>query len=301
MKISVLTATYNRAKYLKRLYDSLKKNVGILYEIEWLIMDDGSTDDTKNICKCFEDTSGLKVRYFYQENQGKMAAINNIANYVSGELWIECDSDDYFIENTFEHIYNTYKQNNNRKDLYAFAFLKIDQSGNNMGNLFKKDINTMFDLYYRDGESGEKALVFISDIRKKYKYELENNERFVTEARMYHKMDREYKILCFNKNIMVCEYQKDGYTQNINKQFLNNPNGYYMYFYEILKDMNMSKVLFSKRLYVIKHYMLFTYLTNRKIDIKIKGLLNKVLILILYIPGIIKSKKFKKDNSKETF
>lgn len=296
MKISILTATYNRGEYLKRLYKSIVNNIGQDYEIEWLIMDDGSTDSTENVCNLFQNERGLKILYFKQENQGKMNAINNLSKYVDGDLWIECDSDDYFIEGSLKKIVTTYNNYDKKSEIYALAFLKYDQNGNNMGNNFKSNENTMFNLYFKDGEDGEKALVFITDVRKKYRYELEKNEKFVTEARLYHKMDKQYYILCINEPIMVCEYQNNGYTKNINKQFLSNPFGYYSYFYEILKDMDTSHILFSKRLYVVKHYILFTYLTKNKLNMNVKGLKNKLLILILYIPGIIKSRKFKKSS-----
>lgn len=65
-------------------------------------------------------------------------------------------------------------------------------------------------------------------------------------------MDKDYKMICSNEYMMVCEYQEEGYTKNINKEFVNNPFGYYMYFYEILSDMDMKGVSFGKRLYVIK-------------------------------------------------
>ena len=56
MKISVLTATYNRCSDIEKLYNSLivNKNFGI--DFEWLIMDDGSTDKTKNIVERFFTT-----------------------------------------------------------------------------------------------------------------------------------------------------------------------------------------------------------------------------------------------------
>ena len=162
-----------------------------------------------------------------------------------------------------------------------------------MGNTFKKEETTMFDLYFKDGGTGEKALAFITEVRKKYRYELEHNERFVTEARMYHKMDKDYKMICNNEYMMVCEYQEEGYTKNINKEFVNNPFGYYMYFYEILNDMDMKGVSLGKRLYVIKHFILFSEITKTTIKIKkIRNLLNKFLVSVLYIPGKIKSKKY---------
>ena len=293
MKISILTATYNRAKCLPKLYESLIKNKSSNYEIEWLIMDDGSKDETENLIKDYIAKNEIEIKFFKQQNQGKMTAINNLAQYVTGEIWIECDSDDYFTDGAFDKIKDLYEKNKERKDIYAFAFLKIDQNGNNMGNTFKKEETTMFDLYFKDGGTGEKALAFITEVRKKYRYELEHNERFVTEARMYHKMDKDYKMICNNEYMMVCEYQEEGYTKNINKEFVNNPFGYYMYFCEILNEMDMKGVSFGKRLYVIKHFILFSEITKTTIKIKkIRNLLNKFLVSVLYIPGKIKSKKY---------
>ena len=141
-----------------------------------------------------------------------------------------------------------------------------------------------------EAEDGEKALVFISNVRKKYKYELENNENFITEARMYHKMDKKYKIICINEPIMICEYQSQGYTKNIIKQFKQSPYGYYEYFKEIIQR-NMKGVIFRKRIYIIKHYILYKYLTKSKKGLKnIKDKTNKILYVFLYIPGMIKSK-----------
>ena len=288
MKISVLTSTYNRGNLLKKLYNSLIQNSNYNVDVQWLIIDDGSKDDTKNIVKDFKDENKIEIKYFYQENQGKMLAINKLVKEANGDLIIECDSDDYFTEDAFDIIKNEY-QKCDKSDIYALCFLKYDQNGNNMGNLFKNE-TTMFDLYFKEGENGEKALVFFADVRKKYKHELEHNEKFVTEARMYHKMDVKYKMICINKPIMICEYQKDGYSKNIIKQFKNNPYGYYKYFQEIL-EKDMKGVKFSKRLYVIKHYILFGKLINAKKSLnKIMSTKNKILYCLLYVPGRIKTK-----------
>ena len=306
MKISILTATYNRAKYLNNLYKSIVSNISSKYEVEWLIMDDGSYDNTEDVCNKLVGAdrsvtslfgeSRLQIKYFKQENLGKMAAINNLAPYVTGDLWIECDSDDFFVENCFSKIADEYEKINEQDNVYALAYLKQDLDGNNMGNDYQNKYSTMYDLYFKEHEDGEKALVFITEIRKNYKYELEHNERFVTEARMHHKMDLDHRIKCFNETIMICDYQESGYTKNINKQFIANPFGYYKYFYEILADMDTKNIDSSKRMYVLKHYILFTYLTKNRLNLKIKGFKNKILLILLYIPGRIKSKKFKKEN-----
>lgn len=292
MKISVLTPTFNRADLLEKLYKSLVKNNEYIENIEWLIMDDGSKDNTKDVVGKFKEENKIEIKYYYQENQGKMVAINKLVEQATGDLIVDCDSDDYFTKDAFKIIKEEFEKYKEEKNIYGLCFLKYDQNGNNMGNNFKKEKTTMFDLYFKEGETGEKAIVFYSNIRKQYKHELEKNERFVTEARMYHKIDEKYQMICVNKPIMKCEYQEKGYTKNISKQFKENPNGYYKYFQEILKK-NMKGVTLKKRLYAIKHYILFSYLIKSKNNLKkINGLTNKILYLILYIPGILKSKKF---------
>lgn len=291
MKISVLTATYNRGKELDKLYKSLLKNSNYGVDIEWLIMDDGSTDKTEEIVKMFEKDK-IEIKYYRQENSGKMRAINKLVEKSTGDLIVDCDSDDYFTDNAFEIIKKIFEKNKDVDNIYGFCFLKYNQNKVNMGKNFKKNKTTMFDLYFKEGEDGEKAIVFLSRIRKKYIHKLEKEEKFVTEARMYHEMDLKYEMLCFNEPIMICEYQKTGYTKNIDKQFKENPYGYYQYFKEIF-NMNMKSVKLNKRLYVIKHYILFSYLTKNQFNIKkVLGWENKALYILLYIPGIIKSKKF---------
>ena len=111
---------------------------------------------------------------------------------------------------------------------------------------------------------------------------MEKKEKFVTEARMYYQMDLDYKILCINEPIMICEYQEEGYSKNMDKQFKENPYGYYEYFKEILQR-DFKGVNFSKRLYVIKHYILFSYLTKQYQSKVIKNWINKVLYYILLL------------------
>lgn len=294
MRISVLTPTYNRINLLERLYASLVQNSNFGIEIEWLIIDDGSTISPKEIIDRFILENKIIIKYFEQENKGKMEAINFLVQKATGDLIVECDDDDYFTENAFEIIKSTYEKNINTNDCYAMCFLKYNQNKENMGKKFQKEKTTMFDLYFKQGEDGEKALVFFSEIRKKYKHELVNGEKFVTEARMYNAMDKKYNIVCFNSPIMICEYLPEGYSNNMNKLFSSNPFGYYEYFKELLQ-FNMKGVLFKKRLYIIKHYLLFSNLTKQKHILKpVNNLLNKIFIIVLWLPGKLKTNIWEK-------
>lgn len=291
MKVSILTPTYNRGGKLNKLYTSLLVNNNSKVEIEWLIMDDGSKDRTKTIITNFIKQNIIDIKYYYQENQGKMAAINNLVKYATGDIIIECDSDDYFTVGAFD-IIEKYKSELT-DEIYALVFLKYDQDGNNMGNNFPENIyrSDMFSLYFREGITGEKAIAFNSKIRKRFSYKLEANEKFVTEARMYHEMDLEYDVICINEPIMICEYQKDGYSKNIQKVFKENPVGYYEYFKEIL-DMDLAGVTLKKRLYIYKHYILFSILSERKHAIRnVTGVINKIIVAIMWVPGLIVTKR----------
>jgi len=259
MRLSILTATYNRANYLKKLYESIVQNQEkSKLEAEWIIIDDGSTDETKNIVEQLMAEKKIDIKYVYQQNAGKMSAINKAVKISTGELIVDCDSDDFFTNNAFSIIEQNTSRLLENKRLYALCLLKQDYVGNISGNKFSKNymVSTMFDLYFKQDIKGEKILVFKANVRKKYRHELEKNEKFVTEARMYHKMDEQYKILCVNEVIEIGQYNEDGYTKNILKTFKTSPNGYYEYFKEILQK-KLKGVLLKKKFYVLKHFMWF--------------------------------------------
>lgn len=294
MKLSILTATYNRANYLPKLYESIKKNLMYSLNCEWIIIDDGSTDETKNQVQKWIDENKVAIQYKYQKNRGKMVAINEAVKLATGELIVDCDSDDYFTEDAFKIIEENAQKLLENQNLYGMVFLKKENNEKISGKQFKENeqITTMFDLYFKEDIEGEKIIVFNTKIRKQYAHRLEKEEKFITESRLYHEMDKTYKILAINDVIEQGSYVDDGYTKNITKTFKQYPYGYYMYFKEILQK-NMKGVLWKKRLYVIKHYILFGYLTKNKFnDTVIKNYFNKILYRILYLPGMIKSKKF---------
>lgn len=298
MKISILTPTYNRAYILGNLYNSLIVNSKTNSDFEWLIMDDGSTDNTKELVQSWIKENKINIKYYYKKNAGKMKALNDLLEYITGDIVLEVDSDDYITDNALEIIKRDYDNLDKSLNIYGIIYpRKLIGSNKSIDKTYENKVMTLFDMHFKYDLDFDMSITFFANIRKKYTHELENNEKFITEARMYHKMDKDYSgLLVKIDEIIVCEYQNDGYTKNIMKTFINSPYGYYKYFKELL-DFNMNKVLFKKRLYILKHYILFCYLTKKtKLEcIKgTKGYLNKLLVIILVIPGYITSrKKFK--------
>ena len=163
MKLSIITPTYNRANMLGNLYKSIVKNLEQNektqqnIKVQWLIIDDGSHDNTEEVVKQYISENKIEIQYHKQENQGKMSAINNIVQYASGDLIVECDSDDVFSDNAFYDILQAYHETKQRNDLYGLCFLKYDLKGNNIGNQFQKKETTMFDLYFKERRKWRKS------------------------------------------------------------------------------------------------------------------------------------------------
>lgn len=296
MKISILTPTYNRGYTLPNLYNSLIKNKMDCPDFEWLIMDDGSNDNTQVLVNEWIKENAINIRYFKQQNQGKMAALNNLLQYITGEIEIECDSDDYFTNDCFKNVLKHWEEIKDDDTIYGLALPRITKEGKIIGSSFKKEgiVSRIFDMYFKDGVTGDKTLAFKSSIRKQFKHKLENGERFATEGRMYHEMDLQYKGLkCFNTPAVVCEYLGDGYTKNIIEVFKKNPYAHYYYYLEMFK-FDFSGVPLKYRIHILKHYILFSYLTRQKKKQVIKnttGFINKLLVILLVIPGYVKTRK----------
>ena len=120
-----------------------------------------------------------------------------------------------------------------------------------------------------------------------------NGEKFITEARMFHKMDERFGIKCFNIVLIEGDYLENGYTKNVIEGFKKYPKGYFEYFKEIL-EKDMHGVRLSKRFYALKHLILFKELCNYK-HVRINKFSNQLLYYVLLIPGKIKTKTvFKK-------
>ena len=124
MKVSVLTATYNRCEELEKLYTSLVVNAQSGVDFEWLIMDDGSTDKTKVNVQNYIKQNIFHIEYYHQKNQGKMAAINNLMEHVNGDICFTCDSDDQLTVNCMDIIKKHSKKLLNDETVYALLFLR---------------------------------------------------------------------------------------------------------------------------------------------------------------------------------
>lgn len=226
--LTIFTPAYNRAHTIGRTYESLLKQT--CKDFEWLIIDDGSTDNTEEIVKGWIADNLIPIRYIRQENQGMHGAHNTAYANITTELNTCIDSDDWMPENAVEKIISFWEKFGN-KDYAGIIGLDATEDGKIIGTRFPDNLkSTTLQQYYARGGSGDKKLVYRTDVIRKYPdYPLFEGERYVGLAYKYMLIDQDYQLLTLNEPLVVVEYQQDGSSYNMYRQYWNNPKGFSFY------------------------------------------------------------------------
>ena len=208
--ITVFTSTYNRAYLLPRLYESLKNQT--FKDIEWLIVDDGSTDGTHDLVDGWINEELLDIRYYYQENGGKHRAINRGALLAKGEWFFIVDSDDYLPDNSLE-IANKWIATIKDDDTFAGVCGIKKDINSNLHSKFPFEMLDVSPLRINEYAKGDKAEIFKTAILGKYPFPDIPGENFCAEGLVCSRIGLKYKIRYFNETIYFCEYLKGGLTK----------------------------------------------------------------------------------------
>lgn len=225
IKITVFTPAYNRAHTLPRTYESLKKQSNKSFK--WLIIDDGSIDNTKELVNqwLMEDV-GFEIKYIYKENGGMHTAHNVAYQNIDTELNVCIDSDDCLADDAINKILKKWESVDQKK--YA-GLIGLDYTldgkliGNDLGDLEE----TTLTGYYASGGSGDKKLVYRTDVINQYpEYPVFEGEKYVALAYKYRLIDQDYKLAVLNECLCNVEYQEDGSSATMWKQYMKNPKGF---------------------------------------------------------------------------
>lgn len=224
--LTVFTPAYNRAHTLPRTYASLcgQQNKDFV----WLIVDDGSCDDTAGLVRRWqEEDNGFEIRYIYKENGGMHTAHNTAYENIDTELNVCIDSDDCLADGAVENILNKWNQVK-EKGYAGLIGLDADLDGNLIGTGFSEDLTeTTLTGYYAAGGSGDKKLVYRTDVIKKYPpYPVFEGEKYVALAYKYRLIDQDYTLAVLNEVLCNVEYQVDGSSGTMWKQYLKSPKGF---------------------------------------------------------------------------
>ena len=217
MLITVFTPTYNRAKLLPRLHKSLQEQTN--KDFEWVIVDDGSTDNTKEVIEniIIQQENDFPIRYFYKENGGKHTAINQGVKLALGELFLILDSDDSLPVYSLEKIQTFCKENRGQSNFGGVCGLMGHHNGTMIGSGFPYKtlyVNTI-ELKYKYHVTGDLLEVFKTDVLKEFPFPEITDERFCPEDLVWNRIARKYKLYCFKEIVYFRDYLDGGLTDKI--------------------------------------------------------------------------------------
>lgn len=225
MLLTVFTPTYNRAGLLERLFDSLCEQT--LKDFEWLIVDDGSRDNTRSAVEIFRQSSdaSFPIRYFYQENGGKHRAINRGVKEAKGELFLIVDSDDSLPHDSLEYIAKYYQQIRDDKTFGGVCGYMAHHDGKVIGHGNDAEVldTTSIDMRFRHNIQGDMCEVFRTKVLRENPFPDIQGEKFVPEALVWNRIARKYKLRVFSKVVYYRDYLDGGLTDKIIRIRMNSP------------------------------------------------------------------------------
>lgn len=281
--LTVFTPAYNRAHTLPRTYESLcSQNCK---DFIWLVVDDGSQDNTAQLVRQWQEKdNGFEIRYVYKENGGMHTAHNTAYEHIDTELNTCIDSDDKLAPGAVEKILRKWAQVKDQG--YAGLIgLDADFDDNVIGKGFSEGLTeTTLSGYYAAGGSGDKKLVYKTDIINRYPpYPVFEGEKYVALAYKYRLIDQTYKMAVLDEILCNVEYQPDGSSSTMWKQYLKNPKGF-AFWRKVCMQYPESK----KRLIVdCVHYVAESLIAGENLFVRESP--RKVLTVICIFPGWVLS------------
>ena len=238
-KLTVFTPTYNRKELLKRAYESLKDQT--CRDFCWLIVDDGSSDDTGAVVDAWIGEGIIPIEYHYCENGGKMRAHNRGVEYCKTQWFLCLDSDDCLVSDAVEAILKCIEDKKEGSTAGIIAHKGKSETELLTGVDFPKGIErtTLYGLYLK-GFKGETTLVFKTDVLRKYPFPEIEGEKYVPEDYIYDKIDAEYEYVVLDRILTVCELVSEGYTDSVRRLKEDNKQAWYLYYEQRARITPMS-------------------------------------------------------------
>lgn len=254
--VTVFTPTFNRAQLLPRLYESLCDQTN--NDFLWLIIDDGSWDNTKELVETWITDGKIEIQYQYKENGGMHTGHNLAYKLITTKLNVCIDSDDYMPHNGIQIILNELHLLKD-SSLAGLIYLDADAEGNIIGTKIPDSLErgTLKELYVKHKVIGDKKVVLKTEVVKKYaQYPEFQNERLVPLGILYLMIGFDYDFLYVNKVLCIVDYQPEGSSGTILRQYRASPKGFLYarniqkkYSYSSIEDMKHSVHIVSSSIF----------------------------------------------------
>lgn len=264
--ITIITPTYNRIHTLKRLYLSLYNQDN--YDFEWLIVDDGSTDQTKTYIESLANNKFI-IKYHYKDNGGKHRAINYGIKHADGEWILILDSDDFLTTDAISIIKEQTTKIESDNRYCGVTGLRLDLNHNIIGSKCNYETLDTDNISFRTKYKivGDKAEVYRTSILKEYPFPEFNDEKFCTEAIVWNRIANKYITRYINKGFYICEYQDDGLTSKYWELMDKNPKSSMLYYKELVL---YKQTPFKYKIINYSYYIHFKKLVGKHNAIKYK-------------------------------
>lgn len=248
--LTVITTTFNRAYCLHQVYESLKRQTSD--DFIWLIVDDGSTDNTKDVVNQWISEGAIEIEYCYKPNGGMHTARNVAYEKVHTLLNIIIDSDDWMTDNAVELIVAFWNQHGS--DCYSGIISNnISTKGELIGSPLPKSIKSCqcHELFQKYGVKGDKKLIFRSELTRKFPYPEFPGEKFYPASYKFRLLDQEYEMLLMEEYTCVVDYNEDSMTYDKFAQYKNCCNGFAHYRNEMIRLSNNPKYIIRQMIHYI--------------------------------------------------
>ncbi|MER3554474.1 MAG: glycosyltransferase family 2 protein [Meiothermus sp.] len=282
---TVFTPSYNRAKLLPRAYESLLRQT--LKDFEWLIIDDGSTDDTRAVVEGWTDAP-FPIRYVYKENGGKHTALNRGVQEAKGDFFVILDSDDWITDTTLERmiaVWDTVPDKNRFAEVVGlFAY----EGGEVVGTRFPRDvldsdpaeIQAVYKVW------GDKLACHRTAVLREFPFP-EDLGRFVTESLVWYRIARRYKSRFVNQVWRVVEYQGDGLTANFTQARRNSAPSSMLFYAEATALFLERRYPFLALLRNSSNYARYAFHAGLSLRAQAARFPSKALWLLGVLPGLV--------------
>jgi len=278
VKLTIFTPTYNRAYILNKCYESLLTQTNKSFK--WLIVDDGSSDNTEEIVNGWMGEKLIDIEYYKQENGGKQRAHNYGVELCTTELFMCVDSDDHLTETAVDELLNAWEQIEDKTKVSGIVANKGYDINSPIGKFPDVEYSTLLDLYRKHKHQGDTALMYRTDLLKKYPYDVADGEKFIGENYAYNKIDQNHHLLVLPKIVYLCEYLEDGLTHNVRKLTKNNPIGYM-----VLNNQNVAFSVTPREKFInTMKYIIGCKLSRRN---PFKGVNFKMYVALAYFPAML--------------
>lgn len=222
--LTIFTPTYNRGYILSNLFESLQRQT--CKKFEWLIVDDGSTDNTKQEIESFKRKAEFEIRYYYEENAGKHVAINIGARLAKYEWFFIVDSDDTLTDDAISIAIKYCKQIYCDNRFGGVAGIRTYSNGTIIGSQVKQTVidATAIEYRFKYKIKGDRAEIVRTRLLREYPFPVIENEKFFPESYIWYSMSRDNVLFrWFSEPIYITEYLDDGLTKNWHSTIARSP------------------------------------------------------------------------------